>query len=199
MIAHFLVHSSNTLPSTSAYLEGPGPCCRHRSESYSTPEATAHHGLLISYPMLRVFLIYADATVALHRQDMALGQQGNSKGTQLQGGCEITAVQHSCLCTPIHMRQQLNPTAHSLAESHRTTQHLWHLSDWFEGDIKQVSESDIVFSHRWKQQHKPRTSPGFPLSSPSPSPKQSSYRNTVLPEAVIKNDSHTHAHTYTYL
>lgn len=43
-----------------------------------------------------------------------LVQQGNSKGTQLQGGCGITAVQHNRLRTPIHaQRQQLSPIVHS--------------------------------------------------------------------------------------
>lgn len=45
--------------------------------------------------MLQVFLAYGDATMALLRQDMALVQRRNLKGTQLQGACGITAVQHN--------------------------------------------------------------------------------------------------------
>jgi len=92
----------HTLPSTSTCLEGPRARRRHSQESYSAPEVTARHGLLISNPMLQVFLVFGDVTMALPRQDVALVQQGNSNGTQLQGGRGITAMQYNLLHTPVH-------------------------------------------------------------------------------------------------
>lgn len=49
--------------------------------------------------VLQVFLVYSGEAMSLPRQHMALVQQGHSKGTQLQGICGVTVVQHSWLHT----------------------------------------------------------------------------------------------------
>lgn len=61
---------------------------------------------------------------------------------------------------------------------HLSAQHLWYLSDWFRGDVKQASEGEVVLSYSWNKQCMSRISPGFPLSCPSTCLVQSTYGNT---------------------
>ena len=79
--------------------------------------------------MLQVFLVYGDATAALPRQDMALVQQGNSKGTQLQGVVGLQLCNTAAYAHPYMHDNSSVPQHTALAESHRTTQHHWSLSD----------------------------------------------------------------------
>lgn len=104
-------------------------------------------------------------------------------------------MQCSCLLTPVHVWHKPSPArAHSSCWV--TSDHPAPLAPTG-GWCKSGQWEWHCFLAMMETATAAWNKPGFPLSSPSPSPKQSSYRNTILPEAVIKNDSHTCTHTQT--
>lgn len=143
MTPHFLVCGST--PCLLSSLDGPRASCRHGQESYSTPRATAHRGVLISNPTLQDVFVHGDVAVTLPKQGVALVQQEiqrkrSSTGVVESQPCNTVAYSHPYMCD----RNQTLSQRTALAESHRTTWHLWHP---LEGDVNLDSESDTASLH----------------------------------------------------